>query len=52
MEDTIIHYENFKNVNHYLFGVFDGHGGKLFFIKGPEVAIFVKKHFFKELIKN
>lgn len=29
----------------YVFGVFDGHGGK-------EVALFVEKHFINELLKN
>jgi serine/threonine protein phosphatase PrpC len=31
--------------DYYIFGVFDGHGG-------PEVAIYVKKHFIEELKKN
>ena len=42
-----------------LFGVFDGHGGKLkqstssalIMFKGKEVALFVKKHFARELVK-
>jgi serine/threonine protein phosphatase PrpC len=28
MEDASIHINNFPNKNHYLFGIFDGHGGK------------------------
>ena len=27
MEDASIHISNFPSKNHYLFGVFDGHGG-------------------------
>ncbi len=45
MEDASIHTSNFSKRNYFLFGVFDGHGGKQSLIKGPEVAEFMKLHF-------
>jgi protein phosphatase 1G len=45
MEDASIHINNFPTKNHYLFGVFDGHGG-------AEVAQYVQKHFSLELYLN
>jgi protein phosphatase 1G len=45
MEDASIHINNFPQKGHYLFGVFDGHGG-------AEVAQYVQKHFSLELYLN
>jgi serine/threonine protein phosphatase PrpC len=45
MEDTSIHINNFPTNNHYLFGVFDGHGGNLIFIKGLKLLSMLKYTF-------
>lgn len=45
MEDASIYLPNFPKSNHYLFGVFDGHGG-------GEVAVYVERHFSLELFTN
>jgi protein phosphatase 1G len=58
MEDS--HIANLKiGKGIYLFGVFDGHGGKpdsltekIYCLIGGEVAEFVKRHFTEELVKN
>jgi len=44
MEDSHIAHIGLEPGGNSLFGVFDGHGGQ-------EVALYVKKHFAKELIK-
>lgn len=52
MEDATIHINNFPTKNHYLFGVFDGHGGTTSCHSGPEVAQYVQRHFSIELYLN
>ena len=61
MEDSHIAHINLEPGGNSLFGVFDGHGGGLtllfnnltvmYVFLGQEVALYVKKHFAKELIK-
>jgi serine/threonine protein phosphatase PrpC len=45
MEDAHIASLNFDGPDKAIFGVFDGHGGK-------EVALYVKKQFIPELLKD
>lgn len=45
MEDASLHVENYPLKNHFLFGIFDGHGG-------AEVATYVERHFCLELFLN
>lgn len=35
-----------------VFAIFDGHGGRLIFITGPEVALFAKHHLLNCLVDN
>ena len=35
-----------------VFAIFDGHGGRLIFIAGPEVALFAKHHLLNCLVDN
>jgi len=43
MEDAHIHETNIDGKGTHIFGIFDGHGGKIIILtlKGKEVAIFV-----------
>ena len=53
MEDSHISDLSLNNdIKFNVFGVFDGHGGYKLFKLGKEVAIYVKKHFTEELLKN
>ena len=36
MEDASIHLNGFPKNNHYLFGIFDGHGGKIILNQVPK----------------
>lgn len=52
MEDASMIISPFTFRNYSLFGIFDGHGGNFLGTVGPEVALFVQKHFPEELQKN
>ena len=52
MEDAHIAQAPFSDKKLGLFGVFDGHGGTLFITSGAECAVFVERHFSKELKEN
>ena len=52
MEDAHISIAPFSNKKVGLFGVFDGHGGNGFLNLGAECAVFVERHFAKELEAN
>ncbi len=51
MEDFHTTILNLSDDVHF-FGIYDGHGGTICFYLGPEVAIFVQRHFQQILLNN
>lgn len=52
MEDAHMAIAPFSDKKFALFGVFDGHGGTVPYNVGAECAVFVERHFSKELLAN